>query len=153
VRNGIESDILIEAINHLFHHITLNNTAITVRISKDYNLYITARQVKSIRLKVLRTLPYHASRYGKPRSGRSGDDRTHTYALARASGADALIGRRVLAVLAVLATRAHRARRARQGFIVYRHAHGTVLGTTLWSTHIDKCNPFIVQTLHQYLEY
>jgi hypothetical protein len=52
VRNSnAESDILAEAINHIFHHITLNNTIITARILADYNLHTTARQVKSIRLK------------------------------------------------------------------------------------------------------
>jgi len=49
VRNGDTE--LTEAINHIFHHTTLNDTAIAARISIDYNLHTTARQVKSIRLK------------------------------------------------------------------------------------------------------
>jgi hypothetical protein len=52
VRNGgTESDILAEAINHIFHHTTLNDTAIAARISTDYKLHTTVRQVKRIRLK------------------------------------------------------------------------------------------------------
>jgi hypothetical protein len=49
VRNG--GTELTEAINYIFHHTTLNDTAIAARISKDYDLHTTARQVKSIRLK------------------------------------------------------------------------------------------------------
>jgi hypothetical protein len=38
-----ESDILAEAINYIFHHITLNDTVITAHISIDHNLHIIAR--------------------------------------------------------------------------------------------------------------
>jgi hypothetical protein len=51
VRSGVESDILAEAINHIFHHTTLNDAAIAARILVDHNLHTTARQVKRIRLK------------------------------------------------------------------------------------------------------
>jgi hypothetical protein len=52
--SGVRNDDteLTEAINYIFHHTTLNDTAIAARISMDHNLYITARQVKSIRLKL-----------------------------------------------------------------------------------------------------
>jgi hypothetical protein len=51
VRSGTESDVLAEVINYIFHHTTLNNAVIAAQILVDYNLYITARQVKRIRLK------------------------------------------------------------------------------------------------------
>jgi hypothetical protein len=51
VRNDTESDILAEAIDYIFHYITLNDTAIAARILMDHNLHTTARQVKSIRLR------------------------------------------------------------------------------------------------------
>jgi hypothetical protein len=43
------SDALAEAINHLFHHTQLTDALIAERIITDYNLYTTARQVRSIR--------------------------------------------------------------------------------------------------------
>jgi hypothetical protein len=51
VRSGAESNILAEVINYIFYYITLNNIIIIARILVDYNLYITARQVKRIHLK------------------------------------------------------------------------------------------------------
>jgi hypothetical protein len=43
VRNGVKSDILAEAINHIFHHITFNDAAIAAPILVDYNLHTIAR--------------------------------------------------------------------------------------------------------------
>ena len=44
------TDELAEAVNWLFHHTLLNDVAIAERIKTDYDLFTTARQVKSIRL-------------------------------------------------------------------------------------------------------
>lgn len=40
---------LTEAVNHLFHHTTLNDTQLAARCLTDYNIETTARQVKTIR--------------------------------------------------------------------------------------------------------
>src|SRR5262249_47989017 len=50
VRIGGVSDELVEAINYLFHHTTLNDSQLAARCLTDYQLQTTARQVKSIRL-------------------------------------------------------------------------------------------------------
>ena len=42
---------MVEVVNYIFHHTILNDARITERILQDYNLKITARQVKSIRSK------------------------------------------------------------------------------------------------------
>jgi hypothetical protein len=42
---------LVEAVNYIFHHTILNDARIAERILQDYNLEITARQVRSIRSK------------------------------------------------------------------------------------------------------
>jgi hypothetical protein len=49
VNIGGVSDELAEAVNYIFHHITLNDAQIAARIMTDYHLHITARQVRSIR--------------------------------------------------------------------------------------------------------
>jgi hypothetical protein len=40
---------LVEAVNYLFHHTTLNDTQLAARCLTDYQLQTTARQVRSIR--------------------------------------------------------------------------------------------------------
>jgi hypothetical protein len=93
---------------------------------------------------VLRTLPYHASRYGKPRIERSDGDHPNREGRAMLACMRATwhehrcigppIGR---AVLAVQALRAHL---ARQESIVYRHVHGAALGASPWLTHLIVWN-------------
>jgi hypothetical protein len=97
---------------------------------------------------VLRTLPYHASGYGKPRSGRLHDDYPNREGEAMLAYIRVTwhehkcisppIGRTVLYKLAVLTLRAHRAHLARQESIVYRRTHGAAPGAPLWSTHIHS---------------
>jgi hypothetical protein len=42
---------LVEAVNYVFHHTILNDAQIAERILQDYDLEVTARQVRSIRSK------------------------------------------------------------------------------------------------------
>jgi hypothetical protein len=49
VRISGASDELVEAVNFIFHHTTLNDDAIAARILTDYGLQTTGRQVRSIR--------------------------------------------------------------------------------------------------------
>jgi hypothetical protein len=79
---------------------------------------------------ILRTLPYHANGYGKPRSERSGDNRTHTPVLTRAQAISYPINK------IKLATRAARAHITCQESIVYRRAHRAALEAPSWSTLI-----------------
>jgi hypothetical protein len=46
---GRVTDTLIEVVNFIFHHTTLNDKQIAARIMTDYGLHTTARQVRSIR--------------------------------------------------------------------------------------------------------
>jgi hypothetical protein len=97
---------------------------------------------------MLRTLPYHASRYGKIRSGRSYGDHPNPGGKAMLACMrvtwhehrciDSPIGRTVLCVLAVLTLRAHRAHLARQESMVYRRTHGAAPGASPWSTQIHS---------------
>jgi hypothetical protein len=48
---NVINDEMVKAVKYVFHHTTLNDAQIADRVSTDYKLPITARQVRTIRSK------------------------------------------------------------------------------------------------------
>jgi hypothetical protein len=50
-QQNVINDEMVAAVDYIFHHTTLNDAQIAERVLTDYGLYITARQVRTIRTK------------------------------------------------------------------------------------------------------